>query len=67
MKNRTVTVYKQKGSSQDPSTDQKLFKDTTDSGGSWDTGNSGQAHGKFYASGEGDHQLQEGFSKTIKV
>ena len=34
VKNRTVTVYKQKGGSQNPSTDQKLFKDTTGSDGS---------------------------------
>ena len=67
VKNRTVKVYKQKGSSQDPSTDQKLFKDTTDNEGSWDTGNSGQAHGKFYALATGTTDCKKGFSKTIKV
>ena len=53
VKNRTVKVYKQKGSSQDPSTDKKMFKDTTEDNGSWDTGNSGQAKGKFYALAKG--------------
>ncbi len=67
VKNRTVKVYKQKGSSQDPSTDQKLFKDTTGSDGSWDTGNSGQAHGKFYALATGTTSCKKGFSQTIKV
>jgi FlaG/FlaF family flagellin (archaellin) len=67
VKDRTVTVYKQKGSSQDRSTDQKLFSDTTDSGGSWDTGNSGQAHGKFYAFAKGTTSCKKGSSKTIKV
>ena len=27
----------------------ELFSDTTETDGSWDTGNSGQAKGKFYA------------------
>src|SRR5689334_21499207 len=67
VKNRTVTVYKQKGSSQSPSTDQKLFKDTTDNEGNWDTGNSGQAKGKFYAGAKGTTSCKKGFSKTIKV
>jgi hypothetical protein len=67
VKNRTVKVYKQTGSSQDPSTDKKMFKDTTDNEGNWDTGNSGQAHGKFYALAKGTDQCKKGFSKTIKV
>lgn len=67
VKNRTVKVYKQKGSSQDPSTDKKLLKETTDSDGSWDTGNSGQAKGRFYAYAPGTSSCKRGFSKTIKV
>jgi hypothetical protein len=67
VKNRLVKVYKQTGSSQDPSTDQKLFKDTTGSDGSWDTGNSGQAKGKFYAVAKGTSSCKKGISKTIKV
>jgi hypothetical protein len=67
VKNRTVTVYKQKGNGQDPSTDTKMFKETTDNNGSWDTGNSGQAHGKFYAGAKGTTGCRKGFSKTIKV
>jgi len=67
VKNRTVKVYKQKGSSQDPSTDKKMFKDTTEDNGSWDTGNSGQAKGKFYALATGTDSCKKGFSKTVKV
>ena len=67
VKNRTVKVYKQKGSSQDPSTDKKMFKDTSGSDGSWDTGNSGQAKGRFYALATGTDSCKKGFSKTIKV
>src|SRR5262249_46656243 len=40
-KNRKVTVFKSNG--------QKQFSDTSSSDGSWDTGNSGQAHGNFFA------------------
>jgi len=67
VKNRTVKVYKQKGSSQDPSTDKKMFKDTSGSDSSWDTGNSGQAKGRFYALATGTDSCKKGFSKTIKV
>jgi hypothetical protein len=42
IKNRTVKVFKK-------STGQKLYSDTTDNQGRWDTGNSGQIHGTFYA------------------
>ena len=41
---RTVLVYKHTKSG-----DTKLYKDTTDSQGRWDTGNSGPTHGKFFA------------------
>lgn len=67
VKNRTVKVYKQAGNSQQPSSDQKMFTDGTDNEGNWDTGNSGQAHGKFYAVAKGTTSCKKGFSKTIKV
>ena len=67
VKNRLVKVYKQSGSSQDPNNDQKMFTDGTDNEGNWDTGNSGQAHGKFYAVAKGTTSCKKGFSKTIKV
>jgi len=67
VKNRTVKVYKQKGASQNRSADTKLFKETTDSEGRWDTGNSGPAHGKFYAFAKGTSVCKRAFSKTIKV
>ena len=67
VKNRTVKVYKQKGSSQDPSTDKHLYTDTSDTEGRWDTGNSGQVHGKFYASAKKTDLCKKGFSQTINV
>jgi hypothetical protein len=36
-----VTVHKANG--------KELYTDTTETDGSWDTGNSGPVHGKFYA------------------
>jgi hypothetical protein len=41
LRNRTVTVHKANG--------KELYTDTTETDGSWDTGNSGPVHGKFYA------------------
>ena len=67
VKNRTVKVYRQRGNEQDPRTDEKLFKDTTDNEGHWDTGNSGQAHGKFYAFAKKTDRCKKGLSKTIKI
>ena len=63
--NRTVKVYKQRGSVQDPSTDQKLYTDTSDSTGRWDTGTSGQVHGKFYARARGTTRCKPDSSPTI--
>ena len=71
--NRTVKVYKQKGSFPDPrGRDKKLFKDQSNRNGHWDTGNTGQAQGKFYALAERtvSHEqivCKRGVSKTIKV
>jgi hypothetical protein len=67
VRNRTVNVYKQTGSEQSPSTDQKLYTDMSDSGGSWDTGTSGQAHGKFYARAKRKTGCRPGRSVTIKA
>jgi hypothetical protein len=67
VRNRTVIVYKQTGNDQSPSTDQKMFTDTTDNEGHWDTGNSGQAHGKFYARAKRKTGCRAGSSETIKV
>ncbi len=49
---RTVTVYKQLGSVQDPKTDQKIGSDTAELNGKkamWSIGNSGFKNGDFYA------------------
>jgi hypothetical protein len=42
IRNRKVKVFKK-------STGQKLYTDTSDHDGRWNTGNSGQVHGTFYA------------------
>src|SRR6266516_1684598 len=41
LRNRTVTVHRANG--------KELYSDTTETDGSWDTGNSGQVSGRFYA------------------
>jgi hypothetical protein len=49
---RKVNVYRQKGNAQDPSSDTNLYTETASKQGDrykWNTGNSGQAHGRFYA------------------
>jgi hypothetical protein len=67
IKNRTVKVYRQLGRTQQPSSDQKLFTDTSDSTGHWDTGTSGQAHGKFYARAKRTTRCRTGTSDTIRA
>jgi hypothetical protein len=67
VKNRKVKVFKQKGSSQSPSTDKKIDTVTSDPDGHWDTGNSGQAKGRFYAYAPKKTGCRAGSSKTIKV
>jgi hypothetical protein len=49
---RTVTVFKQLGSVQDPRNDMKIGSDTSEPNGTkamWSIGNSGYKSGKFYA------------------
>lgn len=65
--NRTVKVYKQRGNEQQPSSDQKLYTDTSDSDGRWDTGTSGQVHGKFYARAKGTTSCKADNSATIST
>ncbi len=67
VRDRTVKVYRQVGSEQDRSVDQKLYTDTTDNEGNWDTGNSGQVHGKFYARAKRKTGCRAGTSETIRV
>ena len=57
LSNRTVQVHKGSG--------RVLYTDTTESDGSWDTGNSGQAHGKFYATVNAKGGCLPLVSKTI--
>ena len=67
---RKVIVYKQKGSSQDPSVDKQIGSDTSEKDGDhgvWDIGNSGFKKGKFYAKAKRSTGCAAGFSKTIKL
>ncbi len=57
--NRTVTVHKSSG--------KVLYSDTTESDGSWDTGNSGQVRGKFYATVNAKGACLPLVSKTIQA
>ena len=57
--NRTVSVHKGSG--------RVLYTDTTETDGSWDTGNSGQARGKFYATVNAKGGCLPLVSKTIQV
>ncbi len=57
LSNRTVKVHNSKG--------RVLYTDTTENDGSWDTGNSGQAHGKFYATVNAKGACLPLVSKTI--
>jgi hypothetical protein len=59
LKNRTVKVFK-KGAS-------GTLMDTTDSQGRWNTGNSGQAKGKFYATIAAKTGCAPAMSQTITV
>ncbi len=66
---RTVKVFKQKGSTQNPSVDQKMNSTTSERQGSqgyWDMGNPGFPHGKYYAEVTGTASCLRGFSKTVK-
>ena len=66
--NRKVIGYKQHGSSQDPSNDQKVFTETASKQGTkykWDTGTSGKAHGSFYARARKIPGCKAGSSPTI--
>ena len=58
LNNRKVNVYKHGN---------KLYTDTTESDGRWDTGNSAQAHGKFYATVSAKPGCAPATSNTISV
>jgi hypothetical protein len=46
---RTVVLYKLTGATPSPSADQKIVTDTTGEDGRWNTGQTGERSGKFYA------------------
>jgi ABC-type sugar transport system substrate-binding protein len=56
--NRTVTIHGPHG---------QTLKDTTEDNGTWDTGNSGQAHGKFYATVNARGNCLPLVSKTLSL
>jgi hypothetical protein len=67
---RTVVLYKQKGSKQDPSVDKVIGKDTSERQGNvgvWSAGNTGFKHGKFYAKAKRSPGCATGYSKTIHL
>ncbi len=57
--NRTVTVHKASG--------KELYSDTTETDGSWNTGNSGQVRGRFYATVNAKGGCLPLVSKTIRA
>ncbi len=56
--NRTVTVHGPHG---------QRLKDTTEDDGAWDTGNSGQAHGKYFATVNAKGNCLPLVSKTLHL
>jgi hypothetical protein len=46
---RTVALYQQLGSRQNPRTDLRVLTDTAEEDGEWNTGNPGLRSGRFYA------------------
>jgi hypothetical protein len=60
IRNRTVKVFRK-------STGQKLYSDTSDNEGRWDTGNSGQVHGTFYAHTPRKPGCKGGTSESIHI
>ena len=65
--NRTVKVYKQKGTEQSPSTDPVIASDTSErvgDHGEWSVGNTGM-EGKFYARTRGTLEYTGATSTTI--
>jgi hypothetical protein len=58
LSNQTVTVHGPHG---------QQLKDTTEDDGSWDTGNSGQAHGKWYATANAKGNCLPLVSKTLHL
>jgi len=66
---RTVIVFKQQGTKQDPSSDKKIGKDTSEKQGNvgvWSIGNSGFKHGRFYALARHSAGCEPAQSPTIK-
>jgi hypothetical protein len=69
-KGRTIRVYKQKGSAQDPKNDTQIGSDTAELQGDhgvWSTGNSGFKSGRFYARARKKEGCRAASSKTITI
>lgn len=66
---RTITVYKQRGSAQDPRVDMEIGSDTSElhgHHGEWSIGNSGFKSGTFYARAAKTLGCKAGSSKSIR-
>lgn len=69
-KNRTVTVYRQKGPSPAPQTDKEIASDTAGKVGDhyeWNTGNTGATNGRYYAHIRRTPSCQPDLSPTVRV
>ena len=62
---RTVVLFKQLGSTQDPRNDQRILTDTTEDDGEWNTGNPGLRSGMFYARAKRTSECKAANSRTI--
>jgi len=68
-KDRKVVVFKQAGSEQDPSVDEKIASDTASRSGDvyrWSTGNTGMT-GKFYARAARTADCKPDTSRTVRA
>lgn len=64
---RTVVLYQLKGKSPKPKNDRKIVKDTTDEQGRWNTGQTGERSGKFYAKVKRTDDCRGAISQVIKL
>ena len=68
--NRRVKVYKQRGSEQNPRTEEVVGRDTSErvgDHGEWNIGNPGLSNGKYYARAGKKPGCKADASKTIRI
>jgi hypothetical protein len=64
---RTVILYEMNGSKPKPKNDRKIVKDTTDEDGRWNTGQTGEKSGDFYAKVKRTDDCRKALSKVISI